>query len=153
MSAIVVHIHFSRLVVIQLLPDVCFVLQQQVIMLPSIGSKALWMSISSINPSINQSINQSVKQSINQPVNQTTFTFGVSRVQSLSIKQSDEPINQSTINQPIKRTNQSISKNFHLWCEPGPRLVRPSVVFVARRHFDIVVELDYLKQIWWSLWT
>lgn len=34
---------------------------------------------------------------------------------------------------------------FILWCEPSPGLVRPSVVFVARRHFDIVVELDYFS--------
>ena len=51
----------------------------------------------------------------------------------------------------------SASSNFYLWCEPSPRLVGPSVVFVARRHFDIVVELDYLRKclilknsLWWT---
>ncbi len=33
-----------------------------------------------------------------------------------------------------------------LGCEAGPGLVRPPVVLVARRHLDVVVELDDLKR-------
>ena len=45
-----------------------------------------------------------------------------------------------------KYLQKTEKEKVHLWCEPSPGLVRPSVVFVARRHFDIVVELDYLRK-------
>ena len=45
-----------------------------------------------------------------------------------------------------KYLQKTEKEKVHLWCEPSPGLVRPSVVFVARRHFDIVVELDYLQK-------
>ena len=73
MSAIVVNIHLSRLVVIQLLPDVCFVLQTT-----SYHATINWIKRAlnvylfnqsnkqSIIQSINKKINQSIKQSINQ---------------------------------------------------------------------------------------
>ena len=44
-----------------------------------------------------------------------------------------------------KYLQKTEKEKVHLCCEPSPGLVRPSVVFVARRHFDIVVELDYLQ--------
>ena len=86
------HIHLGGLVVIQLLPDVCFILKQQ---------------------------------GLNCPLDQKNI-----RCTYLS---KDQSINHQCW-------------NFHLWCKPSPRLVRASVVFVARCHFDIVVELDYLNK-------
>ena len=172
MSAVVVNIHLGGLVVVQLLPDVGFILQNNYwsdlfksetcgqkylsyfcwlypakkLMRPLLKADSRWMWSKIFIPKLKK---------------KRKFTFGVSRVhviRNIYNKQKEKDrvhlwCVPSPCDQKIRKKRKREKKIkrekgviVHLWCEPSPGLVRPSVVFVARRHFDIVVELDYLQK-------
>ena len=149
MSAVVVNIHLGGLVVVQLLPDVGFILQNNywsdLFKSETCGQKYLsyfcWLYPA---------------KKLMRPLFKADSRWMWSKIFITKTKEKEkvhlwcEP---SPCDQKLRKKRKREKKIkrekgviVHLWCEPSPGLVRPSVVFVARRHFDIVVELDYLQR-------
>ena len=176
MSAVVVNIHLGGLVVVQLLPDVGFILQNNYwsdlfksetcgqkylsyfcwlypakkLMRPlfKADSRWMWSKIFITKTKDKEKVHLWCEPS---PCDQKYFLQTKRERQSSPLVCAESMWSKNKKKREKERKKEKKIKRekwviVHLWCEPSPGLVRPSVVFVARRHFDIVVELDYLQK-------